>query len=626
MPLKGGSIWIKKTTNEEIEDILKKILADSETIIELLRENAHDPHYVYKLQFNNTKFSKFFEVTGNSVSPRVLIIKILIHYAKYNKGVIIDPKEHDFEVDIHKQLSLSTINHYPICPSFLHSKQTKLGKMKPGSLEEAIHNKLTNTGDEVVNLYTRLTHNTIQKLFEKTPALETAGFTFPDTTQTIIFMEYTDCISLDRVDYMSNIHGMSLPFQGDSNTKKAACISFVLLYMATLLLKEGIIHGDLHAGNVLVCYDNEDDRIDAVVIDFGRSAYTRDVYIRKRDITLYEYILPDEIISIFEDATRQIEDVTRQISFPSDTDFVNADMSDYFNGLIDEQEYVKAATSSTMFYSPAEHKNNENMSHFDYYADGIKPYAGIFEYTNPNLLKYDFKELITEALKYRKSHKTKFVYTDNFSSHGIPTSSRGIPTYGLQEEDKSDWRGLEITPSYRLKVENARGRAKRTANATKVMGDIVAARGLLNELPSHLVNVEDVKAWIVIQTPKITKEVADQLIELWLKQKRRKPNLGNIALAESAARDKKKNKSSFVTRARASVSNMFSIKPKVSIKQRVTELPPQEGDGDLMAGGKGIRQRFYNYKRTRKGRVNKIYSKKIYTKIITRRKRKTKVR
>ena len=77
MSLKGGSIWINRTTNEEIEDILKKILADSETIIELLRENAHDPHYVYKLQFDNTRFSTFFEVTGKSVSPRVLIIKIL---------------------------------------------------------------------------------------------------------------------------------------------------------------------------------------------------------------------------------------------------------------------------------------------------------------------------------------------------------------------------------------------------------------------------------------------------------------------------------------------------------------------------------------------------------------------
>ena len=623
MPLKGGSIWINKTTNEEIEDILKNILADSETIIELLRENAYDPHYVYKLQFDNTRFSTFFEVTGKSVSPRVLIIKILIHYAKYNKGVIIDPKEHDFEVDIHKQLSLSEINHYPICPSFLHSKQTKLGEMKPGSLEEAICNKLTNTMYEVGDLYTRLKRNTIQKLVEITPALKTAGFTFPDTTQTIIFMEYTDCISLDKVDYMSNIHGMPLPFRGDSNTKNAACISFVLLYMATLLLKEGIIHGDLHAGNVLVCYDDEDYRFDAVVIDFGRSAHTSDVYIRKRDITPYEYILPDEIKSIFEDVTQH---ATRQISFPSDTDFVNADMSDYFNGLIDEQEYVKAATSSTMFYSPAEHNNNENMSHFDYYVDGIKTYAGIFEYTNPKLLKYDFKELITEALEYRKSHETKFVYADNFSSHGIPTSSRGIPRSRLQDEEESNWTGVEITPSYRSKVENARGRAERTANATKVMGDIVAARKLMQKLPINLANLEDVKAWIVIQTPKITKEVADQLIELWLKQKRRKPNLGNIALAESAARDKKKNKSSFVTRARASVSNMFSIKPNVSIQQRVKELPPQEGDGDLMAGGKGIRQRFYNYKRTRKGRVNKIYSKKIYTKIITRRKRKTKVR
>ena len=46
--------------------------------------------------------------------------------------------------------------------------------------------------------------------------------------------------------------------------------------------------------------------------------------------------------------------------------------------------------------------------------------------------------------------------------------------------------------------------------------------------------------------------------------------------------------------------------------------PPAEPSGvlaysDYSAGGKGTRRHYYNYKKTRKGRVNKIYSKKRKT-------------
>ena len=470
MPLKGGSIWINKTTNEEIEDILKNILADSETRIELLKEASFGPECVYKLQFDNTRFSTFFEVTGNSVSPRVLIIKVLTHDEYYNEDTKVStpyPEEHSFEVNIHRRLSLSDKNHYPICPGFLYSKVTKLGvwsersERKPRTLEENFCENLYKIRQRIfeeqeqdvmedgkiqkrviqvplnVNLYERLADETVRLLTYENPRLPST-FNFRDATQTIIFMEYLECATLSTIiknsrrsdkvfsDYMSNLHGMKLPFvdtiisRASKETRIRGFACFVLLYLSILLLNEGIIHGDLHPGNVLIC--RRAGKIDAVVIDFGRSAFTESVYINKHfeiDKNIEKFLLKTTLLTIFDEITA---------SMPKDVAFVERNMAPYFVHLIANEEYEKAAIATTMCRST--NTKPTRLTVYDFYIDQIyskeiyQLYMYIFQYTALSR-EYNFTRLIKEALKARERFNNNLLGRCQYlmKMHGIGSSA-----------------------------------------------------------------------------------------------------------------------------------------------------------------------------------------------------------
>ena len=53
--------------------------------------------------------------------------------------------------------------------------------------------------------------------------------------------------------------------------------------------------------------------------------------------------------------------------------------------------------------------------------------------------------------------------------------------------------------------------------------------------------------------------------------------------------------------------------PSARILPKPKDTPEPKDADDYKAGGKGTRRHYYNYKKTRKGRVNKIYSKKRKT-------------
>ena len=483
MSLKGGSIWINKTTNEEIEDILKNILADSETRIELLKEASFGPECVYKLQFDNTRFSTFFEVTGNSVSPRVLIIKVLTHDEYYNEDTKVStpyPEEHSFEVNIHRRLSLSDKNHYPICPGFLYSKVTKLGvwsersERKPRTLEENFCGNLYKIRQRIfeeqeqdvmedgkiqkrviqvplnVNLYERLADETVRLLRYENPRLPST-FKFRDATQTIIFMEYLECATLSTIikksrrsdkvfsDYMSNLHGMKLPFvdtrisRASKETRIRGFACFVLLYLSILLLNEGIIHGDLHPGNVLIC--RRADKIDAVVIDFGRSAFTESVYINKHleiDKNIETFLLKTTLLTIFDEITA---------SMPKDVAFVERNMAPYFDHLIANKEYEKAAIATTMCRST--NTKPTRLTVYDFYIDQIyskeiyQLYMYIFQYTALSR-EYNFTRLIKEALKARERFNNNLLGRCQYlmKMHGIGSSADYIDWLKKNHPDK----------------------------------------------------------------------------------------------------------------------------------------------------------------------------------------------
>jgi hypothetical protein len=482
MPLTGGSIWIKKTSDVDIENILNDIIEDRKTRIELLQEASFGPECVYKLHFDNAIFSKFFETTGNSVTPRVLIIKVLTHDEYYNEDTKVSSpylKEHSFEVDIQRHLSLSDKNHYPICPGFLYSKVTKLGEKskrgenKPRTLEENFCKNLYNTSQIIyevqeqpvmengkivikkqnvplnVNLYERLASETERLLTHENPRLPPT-FNFTHATQTIIFMEYLECATLSSIirnsrssdkyisDYMSNLHGMELPFAdtristASKETRITGFACFVLLYLSILLLNEGIIHGDLHPGNVLIC--RRDDKIDAVVIDFGRSAFTERVYVNQHlqiDESIKKFLLETTLLTIFNEITRYI---------PKGKDFIEMNMAPYFDSLIDNKEYVKAAIASTMCRSTNTKPTVSTV--YDFYIEQLyldkkdQLFMYIFQYEAfPG--EYNFTQLITYALKEREQFNKLL---DNcqylMKMHGIGSSADYIDWLKKNHPDK----------------------------------------------------------------------------------------------------------------------------------------------------------------------------------------------
>jgi serine/threonine protein kinase len=473
------------------------------TTIKLLREGNNDPHYVYKIGFDNIKFSKYFVSTQNIVNgrvltTRVLIIKILTHYEKFdvNSGKLTNnPNEHHFEVTVHKYLSSSKATHSPICPSFLYSKQTKLGKLsQSGSLEEAICNKLEATTQEF-SLYAQLKAKTVEQLLSKTPELRQATFVFDfeDATQTIIFMEYADCESLsaittDKLHTMSNLQENILPFANSDlvpiETRTEGFICFVLLYVSILLLKEGIIHGDLHSGNVLICIDSN-GIMDTVVIDFGRSAFTSNLYISSNlylnglKSEEYKAMLLPNTLTIFDE-------IIGETVFPPDKDDAKQDMSKYFNHLLADEDYVKAAIASTMFYSPGEYRNNYNYSLFDLYVSELikekqevlkkkQTYAPIFQYER---LPYDFKELIKNTLD-----TSEFFYKNKRAS------------MILRNRIESRKRSLELSNMAKEKLQKLPPHLFNTLGGPRVNPEIVL-RWITNNMPEVASNKDMQRALI----------------------------------------------------------------------------------------------------------------------------------
>jgi hypothetical protein len=574
MPLNGGTITMNVEDNDKDKELLlKNIIENSNTTIELLQVGSNGPEYVYKLNFQKDAFSSRFLTSGTSDSPSVLIIKILTHNQRRHididtntTQIIKDTNQFQHEVAVHKHLSSLTTNPYPICPSLLYSKQTQLGNYLTSlNLEGAILQKLSKTNQNGVNLYQYLKQDSMEGVVddykeeyykEGDTILDMdydfwEHFEFKHMTQTIIFMEYAPCETLGKIitnvsdhninDYISNLYGMQLPFAKTDKTlaiRKASFSCFVLLYVSILLLEQGIIHGDLHVHNVLIC-KRENGNIDAVVIDFGRSAYINNVYIRTPVLNLIQH--NDESVTPNKTETSQvltpglamekyrgdtllkpIIDIFDEISISNPN--TSIDKTSYFNNLIrTERNFVKAALASTMC------SNSIFPSMFRFYMESLDandekpPYLDIFNYFKLQLL-YNFDELIRNALVARTTFYT--------------TLDTKIATTTQREKEREG--------SIRTRVR-------------------VVSEQVRNELPTELmiqgVRLENVKAWMA-------------------------RNMNNASDT---------NKKAFIRK--------WENYKKQSIRKE-TSSP------SLTAGGKGIKRRYYNYKKTQKGRVNKTYSKK----------------
>ena len=277
MAFKGGAIEFKDDVVSKSKDVIQEILTDEDTSIKLLTQNPVTPAYLFTITFNNDKFSKYFKKLPGSNIPSVLLLKLMAYeFSSYSSRThTINKDEFTFETIQH--LNLSTYdNTFPICPSFIYSERISYPGGKYTLTGACIFDLLNKFG-----LYSNITQTMVRKLKElllHTHKIDYRG-TIPieNVSQHIIIMEYYSCITLKnfiedtysrKISILSNyyIYGIELP---PMSLEEFGCI--LTLFVSSLMLVRGFIHGDLHKNNILLCVDDKQN-INPVVIDFGRTS------------------------------------------------------------------------------------------------------------------------------------------------------------------------------------------------------------------------------------------------------------------------------------------------------------------------------------------------------------------
>jgi serine/threonine protein kinase len=277
MAFKGGAIEFKDDVVLKSKDVIQEILTHEDTSIKLLTQNPVTPAYLFTITFNNDKFSKYFKKLPGSNIPSVLLLKLMAYeFSSYSSRThTINKDEFTFETIQH--LNLSTYdNNFPICPSFIYSERISYPGGKYTLTGACIFDLLNKFG-----LYSNITQTMVTKLKElllHTHKIDYRG-TIPiqNVSQHIIIMEYYSCITLKnfiedtysrKISILSNyyIYGIELP---PMSLEEFGCI--LTLFVSSLMLVRGFIHGDLHKNNILLCVDDKQN-INPVVIDFGRTS------------------------------------------------------------------------------------------------------------------------------------------------------------------------------------------------------------------------------------------------------------------------------------------------------------------------------------------------------------------
>jgi len=275
MSFKGGAVeFINEVKSTHI---IQEILTDEDTSIKLLTQNPVTPAYLFTITFNNDKFSKYFKKLPGSNIPSVLLLKLMAYefasYSSITRTINID----EFTFETIQHLNLTTYdNTFPICPSFIYSERISWPGGKYTSIGICINDLLNKFG-----LYSNITQTMVTKLKElllHTHKIDYRG-TIPieNVSQHIIIMEYYSCITLKnfiedtysrKISILSNyyIYGIELP---PMSLEEFGCI--LTLFVSSLMLVRGFIHGDLHKNNILLCVDDKQN-INPVVIDFGRTS------------------------------------------------------------------------------------------------------------------------------------------------------------------------------------------------------------------------------------------------------------------------------------------------------------------------------------------------------------------
>ena len=428
----GGAININ-TDETTMQAVMLEILSDTETRIIPLTMNPRTPAYLFTIEFNVEKFAKFFNtlLPGTTI-PKVLLLKLMAYeYETYSSNAYtINNNEFYNEITQHKKLS-SYDNIFPICPSFLYDEKicssgnyTHIGEVIKGLLNNA-------------NLYLNYTKDVVKKLQdlieERKGHKLREHISMRNVSQHIVIMEYYSCQTLSSflksrvTPEISNIvlYGKLLQSMIPDEFS-----SFMTLFVTTLMLERGFIHGDLHRNNILICIDN--NNITPVVIDFGRTfaLNSRDF---KFDNKIIELLMRNREIRLSYPIRDIVERTFDVLSAPLKTS-----INEYIRSLLDEKLFVEASIVSSMCCTLA-----FNHSAF-YFFIRDPPEQSSYKYmyyckeNNVDIQEsvwYDYDILFLQLLKARKL-LTRMDYLttkiDQFTGKSKLMTSLGLLTRGTK--------------------------------------------------------------------------------------------------------------------------------------------------------------------------------------------------
>jgi hypothetical protein len=386
----GGTVLFKKLNNKIIESIILQIFRHLETTIEMFSLNIENTIVgIFKVTIPPELSRRHFMNIGDSIKPpNVLIIKFV--------GNPIT-RELENEIDIHKHFGAQD-NIMPFCPSYLLHQKIK-SEREPMTLLGILFYQLLQYQHKPSDFYNELEslwgYDIYIKMKKKIKV------------QHIIIMEFLDCSTLSKLKrnlpsppYIHNLHGKEIQLNNYDEM-----VIFYTYFLATLMALENYSHGDLHLGNMLICFNNETTppTIIPQLIDFGRSTTIDDLKFKKISFFRYSWKKYIFIKNIYNEALKNKDSIVS-----------------YIKENINSNNYIEAIIIMSMCCD----KKNRITSMFNYTFIPSYKYDGYLHiYKIDESLAKTYNGWIKELIEKRKTLKSNL----ESAARAIPLNSEPLP-------------------------------------------------------------------------------------------------------------------------------------------------------------------------------------------------------